>query len=234
MDIRFDTVVDLTHTLRPGIPYWPGDPAVELTPVASLGSEGYLLNRIALGEHTGTHLGVAAHFTSGGRTVDALPPSALVHTAIRIDLRAESEADPDFVLSRERIRRWEADHGPIPAGSVVLMHTGRSARWDDPAAYLGLDPVDPGRLHAPGFGLDAARYLAEERGVVGLGIDTHGIDPGLDTEFSVNAYWLRGDRFHLENLTGLDRLPVTGITLIIGALKIAGGSGAPARVLALT
>jgi kynurenine formamidase len=233
MEIRFDRIVDLSQTLRPGIPCWPGDPAVELVAVASPGDEGYLLNRLALGEHTGTHLGVAAHFASDGLAVDALPPSSLICPAVCIDLRAECAVDPDYALSRRRVERWEAEHGALPAGSAVLMNTGWSARWGDPAAYLGSDPADPHALHFPGFGLDAARYLAGERGVVGLGIDTHGIDPGADTAFSVNAWWLRGRRLHLENLASLDLLPPTGITLMIGALKIAGGSGAPARVLGL-
>ncbi len=114
-----------------------------------------------------------------------------------------------------------------------MMNSGWSGRWGDPDAYLGREASAAPAMHFPGFGLDAARYLAEERGAIGLGIDTHGIDAGIDTGFSVNAFWLRGERFHLENLASLDALPPTGITLVIGALKIAGGSGAPARVLAL-
>jgi len=69
----------------------------------------------------------------------------------------------------------------------------------------------------------ATRFLVEERG----------IDPGADATLAANAILLQGERFHLENLTHLEQVPAIGATLFVGALPIAGGGGAPARVLAL-
>jgi len=227
------TIIDLTHAIAPGIPCWPGDPEPEITRVATIDRDGYLLNRLTMGEHTGTHIGFAAHFSADGMSADAFPVSSLLLPGVMIDVRRECATDHDYMLSRDRIAIWEDANGKIPERSVVMMNSGWSGRWGDPDAYLGRDDPAVPAMRFPGFGLDAARYLAEERGVIGLGIDTHGIDAGIDAAFSVNAYWLRGERFHLENLTSLDALPATGITLIIGALNIAGGSGAPARVLAL-
>jgi len=235
MMINYDTVIDLSRELRPGMPVWPGDPPAELETIASIDREGYLLRRLACGEHTGTHIGTAAHFHADGTTADALEPAMLIRPAIMIDVAARVRENADYHLDVAAVEHWEREHGRIPPGAVVLLGTGWGERWDDPDAYLGRRHTARAGspMHTPGYGLDAARFLACERNVVGLGIDTHGIDPGSDTAFSVNAYWLQGYRFHLENLTGLLLLPPSGITLFIGALKIAGSSGAPARVLAV-
>lgn len=233
MTITFSRIIDLSHTLEQGIPIWPGDPQISIQTVATVEHDGYYLQRLTFGEQTGTHFGSSAHFHRDEIYAEDLPPESFVRDAVCIDVRAHVESDPDYTVDREELKRWEAEHGIIPEGSVVLLCTGWSSRWKDPGAYLGIDRLQPATLHTPGFDLDAARFLAEDRGVVGLGIDTHGIDPGRDVNARVNAYWLRGERFHLENLTALERLPATGITLFIGVPKVARSSGGPARVLAL-
>jgi kynurenine formamidase len=233
MLISFNDIIDLSHTLDPDIPIWPGDPRISIETVATIERDGYALQRLTFGEQSGTHLGSSAHFDRNGIHADDLPLRSFVRTAVCIDVRAIAANDPDYALDREAVASWEAEYGHVPEGSVVLLNTGWSERWNDPDAYLGIDRSHPTAHRTPGFGLDAARFLADERGVVGLGIDTHGIDPGADPAFRVNAFWLRGERFHLENLTRLERLPATGITLFIGAPRIARSSGGPARVLAL-
>jgi kynurenine formamidase len=221
-------IIDLTHPLDTGIPLWPGDPAFEVAPHASIASEGYLLHRVSIGEHSGTHVGTAAHLNPSGRDVASLPVASLVLPACVVDARGRVAR---WRLGIEELQRWEAENGRIAEGCAVLLCTGWSQRWADPVSYLG--SMDGSRLAWPGFSLDAARFLAEERGVVALGIDTHGIDAGDDDELSVNRWWLDGDRYHLENLTRLEQLPPTGTTLVVGALPVVGGSGAPARVLGL-
>ena len=129
---------------------------------------------------------------------------------------------------------FEAQHGPIAAGSVVLLRTGWSARWPDARGYLGDDtPGDASRLHFPSYGADAARLLVEQRGVVMLGIDTASIDYGQSRNFPVHRIAAARDVSGLENLTGLERLPATGAWLMALPMKITGGSGGPTRVVAL-
>jgi kynurenine formamidase len=176
--------------------------------------------------------------TEGGLTVENLSPELLIRPAVVIDVR--HVATGHYLLDPGTIQQWESTHGVIEKGNVVLLNTGWDRYWKahDDETYLDWlpDEHEPGgRLGTgyPGYSLEAARFLAEERGVVGLGIDTAGIDGGLDTAFSVNRYWLRGERYHLENLTALDRLPPRGATIFIGALPIEKGSGSPVRVLAM-
>lgn len=219
------TIIDLTHTLAPAIPIWPGDPAVAIEQVAGVATDGYLLHRLQLGEASGTHFACSAHFAQHGRRMDEVPAAHLILPAVCIDVREQVAANPEFVVGVNDIQEWEGVHGQIPAGSAVLLCTGWDRYWDSPERYLA--------TRTPGYAVAAARMLAQQRGVLGLGIDTHGIDPGTDLSFSTNRYWLQGERFHLENLTNLGLVPPTGCLLFIGALKIAGGAGSPARVVAV-
>ena len=136
--------------------------------------------------------------------------------------------DADFILGRTEIEKWEANFGPIPPGSAVLMWTGFEDRWDDPAAYLNADPA--GGLHYPGFGAEVTRWLIECRSIGALGIDAMGIDPGTDTSFRSNRLLLHEHRLHLENLAGLGEMPAAGGWVIVGGIRVRDGSGSPATV----
>jgi len=225
MSFQNRSILDLTHPLTPGIPIWPGDPPVVIQPVADVAANGYLLHRLQLGEASGTHFACGAHFAEHGLTMEQFPAERLILPGVCVDVRGVVAGDPNFTLGVEHLQEWEARNGEIPEGSAVLLCTGWDSYWRAPKRYLAAP--------TPGYGVAAARMLAEERGVVGLGIDTHGLDPGSDTTFGTNSYWLHGERFHLENLTNLGMLPAVGFYLFIGALNIAGGAGSPARVLAI-
>jgi kynurenine formamidase len=231
MNITFSRIIDLTHPLANGIPCWPGDPEIDLQTLATIERDGYYLQSLKLGEHSGTHIGVAAHFHAGEPFADDLPPESFIRHAVKINVREECASNSDYQFTRSGLEAWERRNGRIDEKMVVLLETGWSERWNDGDDYFGFDTDR--RMHFPGYSLEVAQLLAEERGVIGLGIDTHGIDAGADTDFTVNNYWLRGERFHLENLTNLVALPERGFTIVIGVMKIARGSGGPARVLGL-
>jgi kynurenine formamidase len=228
--ITYSWVVELSHTLHIGIPLWPGDPPVEIQTEARIETDGYALRSFSMGEHSGTHMNAPAHFYPRGRTVDGIAPESLVLPAVVIDVRLQVALDEDFALNSAGVEAWEADNGRVPRGCLVILFTGWQERWDDPAAFInrGAD----GRLHFPGFGLDAARLLLDERGAAGLGSDAHSVEIGLDAAFSVNQYALARGVLVLENLTNLEHLPPQGATLAIGLLRLEGASGTPAAVLA--
>lgn len=228
--MQFHHVIDLSHTLHPDIPQWPGDPGLYLEEVANLQRDGFYLRRFSLGEHSGTHINAPAAFHSGGVGIDQYPPSAFVAPAIVIDVRERARTNPDYRLGVNVLLEWEKEHGAIPAGCLALLHTGWQEQWNNPHAYLGED--GDGVLHFPGFGVEALGVLLTQRGAAGIGIDTHGVDGGRDTTFSINRRTLERQRIVLENLCNLDQLPPVGATLVIGTLRLQGGSGSPASVLA--
>ena len=223
--------INLSHVLSPEMPHWPGDPHTEFQTWSTISTEGYFLRRVTLGEHSGTHLTAPASYYSGGRTVDRYTASELVKRAVVIDVREQCHSNPDYALTPGDLAAWEELHGKIPPDCLVLLHTGWADRWPDAGAYLGGD--HKGGLHFPGFGHDAATRLVDERNVAGLGTDTAGIEPGRDAELSVSRLVLAQPRVVLENLANLDRLPATGAVLVIGTLRLVGGSGSPAAVTAL-
>jgi kynurenine formamidase len=224
-------VVDMTYSINGKLPAWPGDgrtfeAKVEATPE----KDGYFARSFWMLEHYGTHMDAPAHFPPGKEYLDQIPVEHLFAPAVVIDVREEAAKDPDYRLRVMRVEKWEALHGRIPAGAVVLLRSGWASRWPDQARYRNTDAA--GVMHFPGFSVEAARLLIE-RGAVGLGIDTLSIDYGLSKDFDVHRVTLPAGLYQLENLANLDQLPDAGAFLISAPIKLEGGSGGPVRVFAL-
>ena len=221
-------VISLSHPISPRIPLWPGDPPVAFDDIASLGKDGYFLRRFSMGEHSATHMNAPNSFYADGMGIDGYQPHDLVRPAVVIDVRAR--CTPDHAISVQDIQDWERQHGLIEPGCLVLMYTGWQHRWDDPVAFFGQDAQGS---HFPGIGEAAIEFLLSQRQVAGVGIDTHGVDPGQSSTFATNRAVLAGNGIVLECLNHLDQLPPKGATLVIGVLALEGGSGSPAAVMAL-
>ena len=210
------------------MPVWPGDPPVSITKIADQNTYGYYLNKVSCCEHSGTHLGAPVHLLPGKSSVDQIPPQDLIGPAIKIDISLTCAHNRDYMLTDKDIQEWEARYGKLPQGHILLIETGWSAFWSNPVEYLG---QNRGQLHFPGISRPAMEYLLRCH-PRGIGIDSAGLDGGQSTDFAVNIMAAQNQIFHLENLTNLQALPVTGFTLFIGALSIVHGSGSPCRVLA--
>lgn len=231
-------IVDLTHPLDARTIFWPTSPSTfQLQQLAHGMTEGgffYAANSFCMPEHGGTHLDAPIHFAEGGWTTEQIPVERLVGPAAVIDVSAKADSDPDYRLTRADVLEWERVHGRIPAGAIVLLRTGWSRRWPDRRSYMGDDtPGDASHLHFPSFGEDSARLLVEERNVHALGVDTASIDHGPSSDFLVHRLASGANVPGLENLTGLEKLPPTGAIVIALPIMIGGGSGGPARVIAL-
>jgi kynurenine formamidase len=231
-------IVDLTHPFNERTLYWPTAPArFELDTLAwghTDASYFYSAFAFSTPEHGGTHLDAPIHFAEGGHTVDRIALERLVAPAVVIDVSDRADADPDYRLSADDVRAWEAQHGMVPEGAIVLLRTGWSRHWPDAQRYLGDDtPGDATRLRFPSFGEDAARLLVTERRIAALGADVASIDYGRSTDFIVHRIAAEQNVPGLENLNALDRLPPTGATVIALPVLIEGGSGGPVCVIAL-
>jgi kynurenine formamidase len=224
-------VVDMTYAINDKLPAWPGDDRTfEAKVVATPEKDGYFARSFWTLEHYGTHLDAPAHFPPGKLYLDQVPPDHLFGPAVVIDVREEVTKDPDYRLRVMRVEKWEAQHGRIPKGSIVLLRTGWSSRWPDQARYRNMDAS--GVMHFPGFSVEAAKLLIEH-GAVGLGIDTLSIDYGPSKDFEVHRVDLPAGLYNLENLANLDQLPEAGASLIAAPIKLEGGSGGPVRVFAV-
>jgi kynurenine formamidase len=222
-----ERLVDLTQPLGPRTVLWPGSRPFTADTEVDHDTHGAYARNISLPEHAGTHLDAPVHFAREGKPVDELSLGLLVRPAVRLDVRHLVGDDPDFTLSATEIEGIERRAGAVPRGCAVLVRTGWDRFVGSPERYVGSD-----RPVFPGIGADAARLLVG-RGVVGIGIDTLGVDPGNAGEFPAHRVTMPAGIWHLEGLVGLERVPERGAWLVAAALPIVDGSGSPARVFAV-
>ena len=224
-------VLDLGYAINGELVPWPGDEKFfEAKVNATAEKNGYFTRSFWMLEHYGTHLDAPIHFPPGKATVDKIPTKQLFGPAVVLDVQPEAAKDADYLLPVARVEGWEKRHGRIPEGAIVLLRTGWAARWPDAQRYRNQDAQ--GRMHFPGFSLDAVKVLLERK-VSGLGCDTLSADNGASTDFAVHHLALGAGLYQLENLADLSEVPEVGAFLIVAPIKLEGGSGGPVRVFAL-
>lgn len=236
-------VIDLTSPLHSGTPILGLPPEMgqtatfELELISRYDEKGpaWYWNNFHTGEHTGTHFDAPIHWVTGKDLDDVsqVPAQRLVGPAVVIDKTAEVAQNPDFCLDVADIKAWEAQNGPMPKHAWMLYRTGWSKFGDDPAAFANADANGP---HTPGMTPAAAKYLAEETDILGMGVETVGTDAGgafaFDPPFPCHTLFLGANKYGLTQLRNLNRLPITGAVVVAAPLPIVNGSGSPCRVLA--
>ncbi len=227
---RFSRVVDLTHPFSPEFPTFFGTPGITLKRLKEFKTDGFNMLEWTVLEHAGTHMDAPLHFSASGDSADALPVEQLVVPLAVINVTAKADGNPDYQVTPADLRAWERRHGRLPRGACVAMHAGWGRRVGSDA-FAGKDPK--GGLHFPGFHPEATDWLIKERRVPGMAVDTLSLDYGASTDFKTHYAWLPSGRWGLECVANLDRVPPRGATLVVGAPKIKGATGGPARLLAL-
>lgn len=237
-------VIDLTNTLSETTPTLrlpePFSNLIDfsLEEVSAYNEPGpfWKHHNIHTGEHIGTHIDAPVHWASGreGKDVSQIEPERLIGPAVVLDVAAEAEKDPDFLLEVAHIKDFETEHGPLPKNGWLLLRTGWDKYSDDKEAFLNTD--DTGS-HTPGVSAECAKWLAEETELSGFGVETVGIDAGrgaeLDPPFPVHYFLLGNDKYGITSLQNLDKLPPTGAMIVVSPLPIVGGTASPSRVYAL-
>jgi len=232
--------VDLTHDFAPGIPHWSGFPDEQRRTIywyekqPGMMGDGFFAEIFSHVGQWGTHVDPPAHFHKGLRTVDQIELKEMILPLVCIDVHEECAKNADYTLALERVKKWETDHGKIPAGAFVAMRTDWSKRWPDAEKMANKD--EHGVAHYPGWSFPALKFLYEERKITASGHETTDTDPGLATtkdDYSLEAYILGTNHYQIELLTNLDQVPEVGAIVIVSFPKPKGGSGFPARVFAI-
>ena len=235
---KIPKTVDLSYPFDDSTIYWPTD------------TEGFRHEKVAYGktpagywyasfnfaasEHGGTHLDAPLHFAEGKQSVDQIPMERHIGPGVKISIAEQAGRDRDYRLTVADIEAWEARAGRIPSGAIVLVHTGWGRHWGNRALYLGSDkPGDASDLHFPGIGQEAAEFLPQQRQVAMVGIDPASLHYGPSKDFLAHQVLNGANIAGLENVANLDPLPETGFLVVALPMKIAGGSGAPCRIVAL-
>ena len=240
------TVVDLSAPLGPDTPvlYLPPEigkntPKVEVHTISQYDKDGpyWAWSWLTLGEHTGTHFDAPVHWISGkdlpDNTTDTIPPKNFVAPVCVIDCSRAVAADPDFLLTADGVRAWEAEHGAIEAGSWVLMRSDWYHRNGSSETFLNADATGP---HSPGPSADCIEYILS-KGAIGWGNEGVGTDAGsaagMQPPFPAHTLMHKANRYGLASLVNLDKLPPKGAILFVAPLKFVKGTGSPVRALAL-
>jgi kynurenine formamidase len=233
-------IVDLTHSFGADTIVWPTEQDFKLIVQPAEETPGgyfYASNRMELPEHGGTHIDAPIHFSKGKQTLDQIPIERLIGASVRINVADQCAGNRDYRVAISDFERWEAEHGRIPHGVIVLLETGFSQFWSSRRDYLGTElrgKEGVQALHFPGLHPEAASWLVRERRVKAVGIDTASIDYGQSTKFETHVALLSQNVPVFENLTNLHDLPDRGFDVIALPMKIAGGTGGPLRIIAVT
>lgn len=228
---RGRNVMGLSHVQSSQFPIWPGFTPIQITNIKNHDRDGFYGNTWTLWEHHGTHVDAPIHFAKGKWSADEIPDATLVAPAVVIHVHARAKTDPDTAVIVDDLEAWEQKHGRIPAGAAVFMHSGWEARANDETAFRNADRQNV--MHFPGFSKEAAEFLVKERSIVGIGVDTMSLDLGNSKDFATHVTVLGANKWGIENLANLVKIPESGATVFVGVPRVKGASGGPARVVAV-
>ena len=229
--------IDLTHPFNKQTVYWPTSKMFTKTEVyrgTTPGGWFYSAYNFAAAEHGGTHMDSPIHFADRTNTTDRVPLSQLIGPAVVIDVSMQVRGNVDYLIHSDDIRAYEAKHGKIAAGAIVLLNTGRAPLYSDLKAYMGTDErgqAAVAKLHFPGLSERAAALLVDRK-IGAVGIDTPSIDRGQSKTFKSHVRLMTNNIPAFENVADMSALPPKGATVIALPMKIQGGSGGPLRIVA--
>ena len=233
-------LVDLTYPFNAETVYWPtaSQEFEKETEFEGMTDAGYYYSAYTFcgAEHGGTHIDAPIHFAEGQPSVDEVPLERLIGPAVLVDVSARALDARDYRVQVSDVEAWEAKHGTLPDGVIVLIRTGYGQYYPNREPYMGTAERGEAALadlHFPGLHPDAAQWLVENRSIGAIGLDTPSIDYGQSADFAAHQVLFEAEIPVFENVANLDRLPPQGFTVIALPMKIEGGSGGPLRIVAV-
>jgi arylformamidase len=202
------TIYDVTVPLTSELPVYPGDPPFEIEAIQRAGEDAFGLSRMSLGTHTGTHVDAPAHFVPGGTTIDALAPEILMGKTRVVE-----------ILARERIEREDLEDQDLRDDLRILLKTRMSGQMTKPR-------YQEDHLYVSA---DAAAYVAQA-GLKLIGFDYLSIDRPGAADFPAHRALLEAGVVIVEGID-LSEVPPGEYDMTCLPLRVAGGDGAPARVI---
>lgn len=218
--LKAGRIVDLTHLVHPGIQRFGPFPAMRIETRYTVAESGFHVEQVSFVTHYGTHVDAPEHFVEGRRTLECIELEELMLPLFVLYFEDKVAADPEFIVHVDDIKRWEAEHGEIPADSFVAFSSGWYHRME--GGDMNNFDAD-GVAHCPGWGLDALEYLFEERGVTAVGHETLDTDGSADVRargfLDCEKYVLESDHYQVEVMANLDKLSSTGGVIFVGLPK---------------
>ena len=215
MDAEKMKIVDLSHTISPEMPVYPGTEPPTFTAECTLDNVGFIEKKITLYSHTGTHMDAPAHIIRGARTLDQFSADHFMGKSSVLDMTSTHRPTVD-------IHHIEPYQDLIAKSKFLLLYTGWSRWWGTDAYYQGYPVLSP----------EAARWIAGFE-LRGLGVDMISVDPAGASPFTIHEIFLHRNILIIENLTNLQALPNTDFILSCFPLNIEDADGSPIRAVAI-
>lgn len=227
--------VNLSHKVNDEIPHFEAFDKIDIKDVASIDKDGFWGSQISIATQYGTHIDAPNHFAKNTRSLLEIPFKERCLNLFVIDVSKEVKDNPDYEVSLDDIKAFEEKHGQIEANSFVALRSDWSKRFSDKDAFVNKDKE--GIEHTPGWSLEALKFLNEERRVTAIGHETLNTDSGLklyeNKSLEAEYYWLSQDKYQVEILNNLDKVPSIGGIIIISFPQIENISGFNASVTAI-
>jgi len=208
-------IVDLSHEINSGMPFFPGTEKPELEQVTSLVKDGFVEHRATMLTHTGTHIDVPAHLVVGGLALDQMSVDNFIGKAAIIDLTGIKKR----AIGKETLRPFE---GLISKIEFLILKTGWEKYWGEQGYFKGFPALDPG----------AAQWLGEFN-LKGVGVDAISIDPAGSKDYPIHHILFKNNMIVIENLANLDELGGGVFTFSCLPLKFENGDGSPVRAVGI-
>ncbi len=207
-------IIDLTHTLHPDIPLFPGTPEPRLQQIASIAFDGFNEKMLTFASHTGTHMDAPNHILPDTQTLDTLPVDKFIGKACLIDCRNTKTIDTQVITRYSHL---------LEKADFALLLTGWEHKWNTGDYLNGFPTLSP----------NAAKQLCQFN-LKGVGLDAISVDPIDSTDLPIHKILLSNNLVIIENLTNLSMLPGNKIFDFIALpLKTKDADGAPVRAIAI-
>ena len=209
-------VLDLTHTIAPGMPVYPGTEPPTFTPANTHEKDGFRETLISFYTHTGTHVDPPAHIFAGRTTLDRFPPEQFIGKALVIDCRGLREGEPITMAQL-------APYGEkAEKADFLLFCLGWDKRWGDESYFGDFPCLD-----------DAVMDIILHGNYKGIGFDVISLDPVHDGSLPRHKKLFREkDILNVENLCNLEKCGSDLFWFGCFPLKLDDCDGAPVRALA--
>ncbi|XP_064621524.1 isatin hydrolase-like [Lineus longissimus] len=237
-----DNVLDLSYDyVNKVMPYFPGNKAFNLKPVfkGTVTVDGFkkmytARNEFETAEHGGTHYDAPSHFCNTPKCwyPEDIPVSMFYGEACVVNVAESANKTPNYGLSVNDLMTYERKYGKIPQGAYVIMYSGWGKYFDNKTAYMGHE-TDMDMMAWPSFSPQAMKWLLDERDIKGIGVDSLSLDvPSLKYKLT-HILAMGRNKIGYENLANVEKMPARGATIVAFPMKIKGGTGGPARVVAM-
>lgn len=225
--------VDLSYDVSLKTHHWEGYNDLEMYEILTFEEHNVSAREYKMVSQYGTHIDPPSHFIQGGRTLDQLDVKEMIYPLCVIDVSDKVTKNADYAMTVADIKAWEAEHGSVPEGCFVAMRTDWYKREGE--AYFNRDAQ--GNCHYPGWSLEALEYLCEIRNVAAIGHEPPDTDPAVNNKTALWAgelYYLSKDKYQIELLRNLDKLPPVGAIIFCTFPKVIDAPGFTARCFSIT